>query len=101
MDCCTKTAFSFDEQIYVQKDGVCMGSSIEPVLGNIILTEFERVIVSQLINDSVIKFYKRYVDGTLVLIKPFDISAALTKLNSFDPNLKFTVNTFPHGLIHF
>ena len=49
----------------------------------------------------VIKFYKRYVDDTLVLIKPSDISAALAKLNSFDPNLKFTVDASPDSLIHF
>ena len=54
-----------------------------------------------MINDGVIKFYKRYVDDTLVSIKPSDISAVLAKLNSFDPNLKFTVDTFPDGLIHF
>ena len=101
LDCCTKTPFSFDGQIYVQKEGVCMGSSLAPVLANIILTEFERVIVSDLINDGVIKFYKRYVDDTLVLIKPSDISSVLAKFNSFDRNLNFTVDTFPDGLIHF
>ena len=79
--------------MYVQKDGVCMGSSIGPVLANIILTEFERVIVPELINDGVIKFYKRYVDDALVSIKPSDISTVLAKLNSFDPNLTFTVET--------
>ena len=43
-----------------------------------------------------------YVDDTLVLIKPSDISAVLAKLNRrFDRNLKFTVDTFPDGLIHF
>ena len=56
LDCCTKTPFSFDGQIYVQKDGVLMGSSLAPVLANIILTELERVIESDLINDGVIKF---------------------------------------------
>ena len=77
-----------------------MGSSLAPVLANIILTEFERVIVSDLINDGVIKFYK-HVDDTLVLIKPSDISSVLAKFNSFDCNLNFTVYTFPDGLIHF
>ena len=101
LDCCTKTPFSFDGQIYVEKDGVCMGSSLAPVLANIILTEFEHVIVSDLINDGVIKFYKPYVDDTLVLIKPSDISSVLAKFNSFERNLNFTVDTFPDGLIHF
>ena len=73
-------------------------------MANIILTEFERVIASDLINDVVIKFYKRYVDDTLVLIKPSDISSVLTKFSSFvcfDRNLNFTVDTFPDALIHF
>ena len=34
---------------------------LEPVLANIILTEFKRVIVSELINDGVIKYYKGVV----------------------------------------
>ena len=75
-----------------------MGSSLGPVLANIILTEFERLIVSELIGDGTIKFYKRYVDDTLVLIKPSDISAVLAKFNSFDPNLTFT---FSEGIVHF
>ena len=41
LDCSSKTAFSFDEQIYVQQNGVSIGSSLGPVLANIILTEFE------------------------------------------------------------
>ena len=54
-----------------------------------------------MINGGVIKFYKRYVDDTLVSIKPSDISSVLAKFNSFDRNLNFTVDTFPDGLIHF
>jgi hypothetical protein len=77
LDCCNKTAFSFDGQIYVQKDGVSMGSSLGPVLANIILTEFERLIVFELIADRTIKFYKRYVETLFFPIKPSNISAVL------------------------
>jgi hypothetical protein len=61
LDCCNKTAFSFDEHIYVQKDGVPMGSSLGPVLANIILTEFERLIVSELIavDDDTLSLYPK------------------------------------------
>ena len=71
------------------------------MLVNIILTEFERLIVSELIADDTIKFYKRYVHDTLVLIEPSNISAVLAKFNSFDPNLTFTVDTFSEGIVHF
>jgi hypothetical protein len=53
-----------------------MGSLSGPVLANIILTEFGRLIVSELIADGTIKFYKRYVDDILVLIKPSNLSGA-------------------------
>ena len=35
-----KDSFSFDGRIYKQIDGVSMGSSLGPVLANVILTEF-------------------------------------------------------------
>ena len=72
-DSSTKTAFSFDGKIYKQIDGVSKGSSLGPVLANVIVTEFERLHVDKLIKDGLIKFYIRYVDDTLVLAKAEDI----------------------------
>ena len=72
LDCATKTAFSFDNIFYEQTDGVSMGSSLAPVLANIILIEFEKAIVDDLIKTGIIAFYRRYVDDTFVLIKPKD-----------------------------
>ena len=66
---CTKTAVSFDDGLYEQCDGASMGSSLGPVLANIILTEFENVIVKLLIETSARRFYCRYIDDTLVMIK--------------------------------
>ena len=78
-----------------------MGSSLGPVLANIILTEFEKTVISDLINCGTIKYYKRYVDDTLLVIKPSNIPALLKMFNQFDKNLKFTVDKFPDGLVHF
>ena len=61
LDTCTKTAFTFNNKLYQQKDGVSMGSSLGPVLANIIMTELEETIIQQLIENDVIKFYCRYV----------------------------------------
>ena len=58
-----------------------MGSCLAPVLANIILTEFEKQIVEDLIKAGTIKFYCRYVDDTLVLIKPCDIPSVLKKFD--------------------
>ena len=50
-----------------------MGGSLGPVLANIIMTECEKAIVDKLIEDGIIKFYIRYVDDTLLVIKRTDI----------------------------
>ena len=41
-----------------------------------------------------IKFYVRYVDDTLLMIKPTDIERVHHRLNKFDKNVKFTIDTF-------
>ena len=101
LDTCQKTAFSFNNKMYEQLDGVSMGGSLGPVLANIIMTECEKVIVDKLIEDGIIKFYIRYVDDTLLVIKRTDISCVLNKFNSFDDNLKFTIGTFENCVPHF
>ena len=101
LDSSTKTAFSFDNALYEQCDDESIGSSLGPVLANIILTEFENVIVKPLIETSVLKFYCRYVDDTIVLMKKDKIQHALNSFNSFDKNLRFYVDTFDNGNIHF
>ena len=78
-----------------------MGGSLRPVLANIIMTECEKVIVDKLIEDGIIKFYIRYVDDTLLVIKRTDISYVLNKFNGFDNNLKFTIDTFENSVPHF
>ena len=64
-----------------------MGSSLGPVLANIILTEFENVIVKQLIETTGINF------ETFVLIKKDKIQLVLNPSNSFytfdDDNIHF------------
>ena len=101
IDTCTKTAFSFDEIIYEQIDVVSMGASLGPVLANIIMTEFEKVFVENLLSTHIIRFYCRYVDDTLILVKPNDIQKVLNKFNSFHKNIQFTVDIFENTTPHF
>ena len=99
-DSCTKTAFPFDGRIYKQIYGVSMGSSLGPVLANVIMTEFERLVVDKLIKDGLIKFCIRYVDDTLVLAKAEDIDNTMKQFNSFDKSIQFTIDRFEDGVIH-
>ena len=101
LDSCTKTAFSFDNILYKQCDGVSIGSSLGPVLANIVLTEFKNVIVKPLIETSVLTSYCRYVDDTLVMIKKDKIQHVLNSFNSFNKNLSSNADTFDDGNIHF
>ena len=43
-----------------------MGSSLRPVLANIIMTELDRVIVEPLLTSGKSKFYVRYVSDILL-----------------------------------
>ena len=54
LDTCQKTAFTFNNIISEQKDGISMGASLGPVLGNIIMTECKKVIVNNLMKEGTI-----------------------------------------------
>merc|ERR1711928_125818 len=78
-----------------------MDASMGPVLANIIMTELERVVVDRLIQSGCIKFYARYVDDTLLLVKPEDVDSILGEFNRFHRNLEFTVDKFEDCVPHF
>ena len=61
-----------------------MGASLEPVLGNVIMMQCEKVIVDNLMKEGTIQFYIRYVDDTLLLVKRQDIEKVLKAFNGFD-----------------
>ena len=56
-----------------------MGGSLGPVLANIIMRECEKVIVNQLIENNSVKFYIRYVDDTLLVLRKKNIDIILNK----------------------
>ena len=94
---CTKTVFNFNSKFEKQIDGVFRGLPLGPVLANIIMTELESTIVKELVDKSLVKLYMRYAENTLLLIKDKYINYIHKRLNSFDKNIKFTVDTFPDG----
>ena len=84
-----------------QIDGVSMGASLGPVLANIIMTELEKIVVDDLVKSGKIKFYARYVDDTLLLVKPEDLNDIQARFNNFHKNLEFTVDKFDDCVPHF
>ena len=80
---------------------VSMGSSLGPVLANVIMPEFQRLNVDKLIKDRLIKFYVRYMDDNLVLVKVEDIDNIVKEFNSFDKIIQFAIDRFEDGIVHF
>ena len=85
MDTCSKTAFSCNNVLYEQIDGVSMGACLGPVLANIIMTELEKVVVDRMIDSGLVKFYTRYVDDTLLLVKPDVLTVSYNNSTAFIP----------------
>ena len=65
---CTKNVhFTFKDVVYLQADGVAMGSPLGPVLVGIFMVDLERSLVPLLTAE--LSFWKRYVDDTITFVK--------------------------------
>ena len=86
---CTKNVhFSFNNDIYIQIDGVSMGSPLGPVLAKIFMVELESVLFPKL-NDHV-KDWRRFVDDTFVYLNLGSTEYILSVLNLLHDNIKLT-----------
>ena len=54
--------FTFNNETYIQVDGVAMGLRLGPVLANIFMVELETSVIPNLRNK--VKLWKRFVDDT-------------------------------------
>ena len=78
-----------------------MGSSLGSVMVNIIMTELENKVIKPFMNDGGIKFYCRYVNDTLLVVKPQDVRRIRKLLNGSDINLKFPGDLFESEVSYF
>ena len=85
---CTKNVhFTLNNEIYVQNDGVAMGSPLGPILANVFMVELENTLVPRLHQH--VKKWRRYVDDAFAYVKNESIDYVLTTLYSFHPNISF------------
>ena len=78
---CTKNVhFTFNQQIYIQVDGVAMGSPVVPLLADTFMIELERSLIPNL---QKLTFWRRYVDDTIRFVEIGSIKYIRSVLNSF------------------
>ena len=86
---CTKHVhFKFNNEIYIQCDGVAMGSPLGPLLANIFMISLEDSTLLKL--ELYLCNWKRYVDDTFAYVLPDKIDMIFHELYSYYPNIKFT-----------
>ena len=86
---CTKHVhFKFNNEIYIQCDGVAMGSPLGPLLANIFMISLEDNTLPKL--ELYLRNWKRYVDDTFAYVLPDKIEMVLHEINSYHSNIKLT-----------
>ena len=89
--------FVFNNELYMQIDGMAMGSPLGPTFANIFMCHLEEIIFSN-VQNFYPNFYKRYVDDTICLFSdPNDKARFLEYINSLHNNIKFTMETEHEG----
>ena len=96
--CTLNVDFTFNNETYIEVDGVAMGLPLGPVLTNILMVELETSVIPNLSNK--VKLWKRFVEDTYCLARSEYIDNILLAPNSSHKNIKFTIeiekdNTIP------
>ena len=101
--CMMQNYCRFEEEFYLQNDGLPMGSPLSPLLTEIYMAEFERRLFEKTTSKRHIQFWCRYVDdifcvwlGTERQLKGF-----LSELNDVDKNIQFTMEIQCEGKLNF
>ena len=82
------TYFTFQNKHYGQIEGTAMGSPISPIVANLYMEDLESKAIQSAPHPPA--FWKRFVDDTFVIIKPFHKQEFLEHINSIDTNIQFT-----------
>ena len=97
--CLSSTYFTFQNELYKQKQGAAMGSPISPIVANLYMEHFEsRALDTAPTRPSM---WYRYVDDTMTKIHECAVSSFSDHLNSINPNIPFTSEEEKNGRIPF
>ena len=76
--CMKNVHITFRDVLYLQTDGVAMGSKFGPVMAGIYMVDLERSLV--LLLTAELRFWKRYVDDTIAFVKIRTVDHILSML---------------------
>ena len=94
--------FIFNDKLYIQTDGVSMGSPLGPTFANCFLSHHEENWLDECPLSFKPLYYRRYIDDTFLLFKdPLHIPQFQNYLNSKHENIKFTVEHEIEGRLPF
>ena len=77
--------FDTHDGLYIQKEGLAMGSSPAPALANGWMSQFDGIIQGEA------TLFARYMDDIIRNINRVEIEDKLVEINNLHPNLKFTI----------
>ena len=98
----TNSFFTFNEQLYRQKEGLGMGLPLSPVMANIFLDFHEEKWMSDCPSEFAPVFYRRYVDDCFLIFNEKEHAPLfLDYLNSKHQNINFTMETERNNQISF
>ena len=94
--------FFFNNKLYIQKDGMAMGSPLGPTFANCFLCYHEKKWLEACPIEFRPLFYRRFVDDTLLLFRdPLHIEKFQSYLNNQHSNINFTIEHETDGKLPF
>ena len=94
--------FKFDNEYYVQNDGLGMGLPLSPTLANVFLAYHETQWLQHCPSEFKPLFYRRYMDDTFAIFSTADQAEKFgIYLNQRHPNMMFTTEKEADGQLPF
>jgi hypothetical protein len=102
--CIQQNYFKFNQEIYKQINGLPMGNPLSPLLAEIYMAHFEKIIFNS--NNKHIKqitFWARYVDDIFCIFKGTERQAngLLKHINSLNDKIQFTIEFENNNQLNF
>ncbi|XP_064469769.1 uncharacterized protein LOC135384497 [Ornithodoros turicata] len=97
--CLNQTHFCFNGKCYHQIEGCPMGSPVSVTLANLVMEHIEETAMERFSRP--VKFYRRYVDDTFVILDRNHVEEFHSVLNSIESSINFTYEVEQGGKLPF